>query len=182
MLLETEALRQSITRGDEHWEGLVAAAFHRLTRAEQKLAEHDAGVSEEWEDRNRTFHEALIAGCPSRWILHFQHILYQQSERYRRLSLFRQPIARDIHAEHQAIYDATLARDTTRATSILSEHILRTLDGIKHLPPDFFSKKKRRHVREVGESPASGLESRLEVKPKFIRHASAAPSNRAITT
>lgn len=144
VLLETEALRQSIALGDEAWEADLVAAFHRLSRAEQKLADHDANATEEWEKRNRAFHEALIAACPSRWIRHFQHILYQQSERYRRISLFRQPIARDIHAEHQSIFDATLARDATRATSILTEHILRTLDAVKRMPEDFFSKQGQR--------------------------------------
>lgn len=144
VLLETEALRQSIALGDEAWEADLVAAFHRLSRAEQKLADHDANATEEWEKRNRAFHEALIAACPSRWIRHFQHILYQQSERYRRISLFRQPIARDIHAEHQSIFDATLARDATRATSILTEHILRTLDAMKRMPEDFFSRQGQR--------------------------------------
>lgn len=139
VLLETEALRQSIALGDDVWEGNVVAAFHRLTRAEQKVAENEASNLEEWELRNRAFHEALIAACPSRWIRHFQNILYQQSERYRRISLFRRPIPRDVHAEHQAIFDATLARDAQRSTSILSEHILRTLDAVKQMPADFFS-------------------------------------------
>ncbi|THF61855.1 FCD domain-containing protein [Pseudothauera nasutitermitis] len=143
VLLESEALRQAIARGDEAWEADLVAAFHRLSRAEQKLADHDVSTTEEWETRNRAFHEALIAACPSRWIRHFQHILYQQSERYRRISLFRQPIARDIHAEHQAIFEATLARDATRAVSILSEHILRTLDAVKRMPADFFTHGKR---------------------------------------
>jgi GntR family transcriptional regulator, carbon starvation induced regulator len=141
VLLETEALRQSIALGGEEWEAAVVAAFHRLSRAEQRLADHDAAATEEWEIRNRAFHEALIAATPSRWTRHFQHILYQQSERYRRISLFRQPIARDLHAEHQALFDATLARDATRASSILTEHILRTLDAVKGMPADFFTSK-----------------------------------------
>ena len=36
-------------------------------------------------------------------------------------------------------FDATMARDATRATSILTEHILRTLDAVKRMPADFFS-------------------------------------------
>jgi DNA-binding GntR family transcriptional regulator len=139
VLLETEALRQSIAGGDEAWEAALVAAFHRLSRAEQRLATPDTASTEEWERRNRAFHEALIAACPSRWIRHFQHILYQQSERYRRISLFRQPAPRDVHAEHQALFDATLGRDPIRATAILSEHILRTLDTVKRLPVDFFA-------------------------------------------
>ncbi len=143
VLLETDALRQSIERGDDVWEAGLVAAFHRLTRAEQRLAEHEVDTQEEWEARNRAFHEALIAACPSRWIRHFQNILYQQSERYRRIALFRQTIPRDIHAEHQAIFEATLARDADRACAILAEHILRTLDAVRRMPEDFFSNGKR---------------------------------------
>ncbi|TAH40836.1 MAG: FCD domain-containing protein [Betaproteobacteria bacterium] len=139
VLLETEALRQSIARGDDAWEAALVAAFHRLTRAEQKLTDSDDSTTEDWEKCNHAFHEALIAATPSRWIRHFEQILYQQSERYRRISLFRQPITRDIHAEHHALFDAALARDAARASSILSEHILRTLDAVKRLPVDFFA-------------------------------------------
>ncbi|ATE59323.1 FCD domain-containing protein [Thauera sinica] len=140
VLLETEALRQSIARGNDAWEATLVAAFHRLTRAEQKLSDNDEATTEEWERCNRAFHEALIAASPSRWIRHFQQILYQQSERYRRVSLFKQPITRDIHSEHHALFDATLARDGARASSILSEHILRTLDAVKRLPLEFFTR------------------------------------------
>lgn len=147
ILLETQALRQSITFGGEDWEAGVVAAFHRLSRAEQKLGDHDTytqTAAEDWEKRNRSFHDALIAASPSRWIRHFQNILYQQSERYRRISLFRKPVPRDVHAEHQALFDAALARDADRAASILSDHILRTLDSVRLMPPDFFTAQIRR--------------------------------------
>lgn len=143
VLLETEALRQSINNGGEEWEAGVVAAFHRLSRAEQKLAQHDTSTTEEWERRNRAFHEALIAASPSNWIRHFQHILYQQSERYRRINLFRQPIPRDVHAEHQALFEAALERDAERAVRTLTDHILRTLEGVKLMPLDFFTGKTR---------------------------------------
>lgn len=142
ILLETEALRQSIALGGEDWEAGIVAAFHRLSRAEQKLGgqeDYAHTAAEDWEKRNRAFHDALIAASPSRWIRHFQNILYQQSERYRRISLFRRPIPRDVHAEHEALFDATLARDADRATAILAEHILRTLESVRHMPTDFFT-------------------------------------------
>lgn len=146
ILLETEALRQSIALGGEDWEAGVVAAFHRLSRAEQKLGDQDghAHAAADWEKRNRSFHDALIAASPSRWIRHFQNILYQQSERYRRISLFRKPVPRDVHAEHQALIDATLARDADRATTILAEHILRTLESVRQMPADFLSDPDRR--------------------------------------
>ena len=139
VLLETEALKQSIECGDDAWEANVVAAFHMLSRAETKLEEGNEGNREEWELRNQTFHEVLISASPSRWCRHFQNILYLQSERYRRLSLFRQPISRDVHSEHQAILDAVLARDVEAATSILTEHILRTLEAVRQIPSDVLS-------------------------------------------
>jgi GntR family carbon starvation induced transcriptional regulator len=137
VMLECEALRQSMERGDDAWEGELAAAFHRLSRAEEKLS--DGTAREEWEERNRVFHEVLIAACPSRWIKHFLSILYHQAERYRRLSLYRSPIPRDVHAEHAALFEATLARDTERATTIMADHIGMTLTALQNLPPEMFS-------------------------------------------
>lgn len=137
ILLETAALAQSIELGDEHWEAALVAAFHRLSRAGEKLGEDAQGSRDDWEQRNRAFHEALIAACPSRWIRHFQTLLYQQSERYRRLSLLRQPIPRDVHAEHQALVAAALARNAPEASRILGEHLQRTLDALRQLPADF---------------------------------------------
>ena len=48
-------------------------------------------------------------------------------------------MARDVHAEHQALVDFTLARDAERASAILSEHIARTLDAVRHMPTDFLN-------------------------------------------
>ncbi len=140
VLIETEALRQSIRLGDDAWEARVLGAFHLLTKAEDKLGEAADAAPNEWEVRNRVFHEVLISASPSRWLRHFQTILYHQSERYRRLSLFKQTIprtiSRDIHAEHQAILDTTLARQETEACRLLGDHISRTLEALRRLPPD----------------------------------------------
>lgn len=137
VMLECEALRQSIELGDDAWEGELLAAFHRLSKAEEKLI--DGSAREEWEERNRIFHEVLIAACPSRWIKHFLSILYHQAERYRRLSLHKNPIPRDVHAEHNALFEATLARDAKRATAIMAEHIGMTLTALRSLPPELFA-------------------------------------------
>ena len=51
VMLECEALRQSIAMGDDAWEGDLLAAFHRLTKAEEKLIGTDN--REEWEERNQ---------------------------------------------------------------------------------------------------------------------------------
>jgi DNA-binding GntR family transcriptional regulator len=69
-LIETEALRQSIARGDEAWESQIIATFYRLSKVEERLAEDPTGPLSEFEARNCEFHHALIAACPSRWLHH----------------------------------------------------------------------------------------------------------------
>ncbi len=141
--LETEALRQSIALGDDAWEADLASAFHLLTLAEDRLdsgkngkGDKTGNVSQfaQWEARNRAFHEVLIRACPSRWLHHFLAILYRQSERYRRLSITHRPVPRDVHEEHQAIFDACLARDADKAASLLAAHIRKTLEAVRELP------------------------------------------------
>lgn len=136
VMLECQALRQSIALGDEAWEAELLAAFHRLTRAEEKLT--DTASREEWEERNRIFHEVLIAACPSHWIKYFLAILYHQAERYRRLSLQHKAVPRDIHAEHDALFKATLARDADTACEILAQHIRFTYQSVARLPSETF--------------------------------------------
>lgn len=132
--LETEALRQSITLGDDAWEANLTSAFHLLSLAEERLASGGTEAFAQWEARNRAFHEVLIAACPSRWLHHFLAILYRQSERYRRLSITHQPVPRDVHEEHQAIFDACLARDAGKAAEYLAAHIRKTLEAVRELP------------------------------------------------
>lgn len=139
ILLECEALRQSMQNGDDVWESRVVAAFHRLDRTEKRLNGEPASHFDEWEDRNREFHQELISACTSTWIRHFLGILYRQAERYRRLAIVRKPIPRDVHGEHQAILNATLANDADTACRVLSEHISTTYEAMKHLPAELFN-------------------------------------------
>ena len=41
VMLESEALRQAIALGDEVWEGDLLAAFHLLSKAEERLADSE---------------------------------------------------------------------------------------------------------------------------------------------
>lgn len=138
ILLECQALRQSIEHGDDVWEGRLVAAFHTLSRAEARLHEDHGDRFDDWEARNREFHQALISACTSRWLHHFLAILYRQAERYRRLSVERKPIPRDVQAEHQAILDATLGRDPDTACRLLTQHIGTTFDAVRQLPATEF--------------------------------------------
>jgi DNA-binding GntR family transcriptional regulator len=135
ILLETEALRISIRNGTDDWEAGLMAAFHRLTKVEEKLNK-SAAEFRDWEKRNRSFHEALIAACDSRWLRYLIGILYRQSERYRCFALGSDG-KRNVHAEHQEIYDSVMDRDEKRASAALELHISTTLFVLRenqHLP------------------------------------------------
>jgi len=133
ILLEREAIRQSIAHGDDDWEAGVVSAFHILGRATRAFAQNrdDQAVFDEWERRHRAFHISLISAAPSEWMRYFLDLAYQQYERYRHMFL---AVAeefykdRDAEAEHAAIVEAVLARDADRAEKLVEEHLTRSID------------------------------------------------------
>jgi DNA-binding GntR family transcriptional regulator len=146
VMLEKQALKQSIENGNDKWEADVISAHHRLALAEQKLAigdiEQRSAQFSLWEERNAAFHAALVSACESRWILQFIGILYQQSERYRSIGVqYGTNLKRDLHAEHEALKDAALARDVHLCSEILAEHIGITYELFEKLPESVFSGK-----------------------------------------
>jgi len=140
VLLETNALRESIRNGDDEWEARLVAAFHKLSNSEERLDNHSN--VREWEARNRSFHEALIAACDSPWQRYLIGLLYRQSERYRHLAITRMAMPRDVHAEHAAIIEAALKRDAERASRALEQHIRLTFDSIRLLAPALSASQK----------------------------------------
>ncbi|MBC5763013.1 GntR family transcriptional regulator [Ramlibacter albus] len=127
VLLETEAVRDSILLGKDDWEANLVGAFHRLTRAEERLRTDPGGSFDEWEQCNRRFHEALTAACRSRWVQRMRLMLYQQSERYRRIAATQGPPPIEVHSEHTGIFEAALARNAETACALLTIHIHRAL-------------------------------------------------------
>jgi GntR family carbon starvation induced transcriptional regulator len=124
LTIEVEALRQSILHGTLQWEGRVVVARHSLERFEQSMTEPSPEIIMGWERANRAFHMALISGCPSRWLLRFTELLYDQSQRYRHRTQLRRAIPRmGLSTEHTAIVNATLAREAEAACAGLYAHI-----------------------------------------------------------
>ncbi len=122
--LECMALRESIRHGDEDWEVALMTAFQRLKNFEDKrwLAD-ELGA---WEQRHAVFHRSLISACDSPILMRFCEQLHGMADRYRRVLMSTHEPDRDVTQEHQAIYDAALARDAERATEVMREHIERT--------------------------------------------------------
>jgi len=131
VMLETEALRQSIRRGDDDWELALTASYERLTSTENT---GPGAVPLEWELRNKKFHEALISAYDSPWTKYLLAILYRHGERYRNIN-WRLTVAhvtdRNVHEEHEEIYLAAVNRQEARAALALEAHVRITHDIVK---------------------------------------------------
>jgi DNA-binding GntR family transcriptional regulator len=130
VMIESEALRRSIALGDADWEGQIAAAFHKLDRLERRVVQGEVPNPDEWEDRNREFHDSLVAAADSDWLLRLRTQLFDLTERYRRFG--REVLAANhsgrLSAEHRGMMEAALNRDAEEAVRLMTGHVLNTVD------------------------------------------------------
>ena len=114
--LESMALHDSIANGGRNWEENLVVVFHYLSRA-------DRSDPKLFEERHKNFHMALIQACESPILLKFCNQLYDLNVRYRFLAgTSKSYQQRDVDAEHQAILDAAIDRDTEEASRLLADH------------------------------------------------------------
>lgn len=130
IVIESEALKASIKSGDDTWAAGIVSALYALNIQAARTGE-EADI---WklEERHHTFHRALLSACNSPWTLDFFERLYAATERYRIPVLLAAalPAGRDVQAEHSALAEAALARDTAHATALLEQHYRRTVDSL----------------------------------------------------
>jgi GntR family carbon starvation induced transcriptional regulator len=133
--IENLCLASSIEQGGVEWETAIVAALHRLSRTPYSAPGDDRRLSEEWAAAHSAFHEALVSATGSIWLSRIRSSLYQQSERYRRLSVPVRVSKRDVEEEHRAISKAALGRQKARACELMREHLMMTMNIIiKGLP------------------------------------------------
>ena len=126
------AIRESIARGDAAWEERIVVAMHRLSRAAWLVDGDRSRPNPDARKAHRELHRALIGAVGSQWLLDFQDRLFDQTERYRFLSYHSESGAkRDTNAEHRALVEATLARDTSLAVRLTLDHIHRTAEFVQ---------------------------------------------------
>ena len=133
--IENLCLAEAIANGDVVWESQIVASLHHLSRLPERDPEDPARLSEQWVVAHAAFHLALVAACRNAVKMRVRASLYDQSERYRRLSVpARGPAKRDTLAEHRSIADAVLARDVPTATRLMAEHLNRTTEILLAAP------------------------------------------------
>ena len=111
------------------WWDVLEACKDRPYFAEPALAEVRRFLEDPvaWSAAHRQFHDALIVGCGSPWTLRLCRLLFDQSERYRALSV--QPARkkkRDVGSEHRELADAALARDADALCTLIDSHFRTT--------------------------------------------------------
>lgn len=128
--LECLALRRSIARSDAAWRTALKQAWLDLEAAPGYASGSDHRRHEIWSRMHGRFHSALVDACGLDWLMKFRTILYEQSERYRRLSRTIMRAERDTRSEHLAIFEATMRGDADLAAAEVARHFERTAEMI----------------------------------------------------
>jgi DNA-binding GntR family transcriptional regulator len=143
LLIETEALRDSMIHGGDAWEIDMVAQAHALALIEKRLEHSPVSLDNHWSDRHRAFHLSLYSGCTSPMLKEMVHLLFDRAERYRRYSASQRIQARAKNDEHTELLNCILSKNVNAAVDLLKKHIestqhsvieaLQKLNDIKHL-------------------------------------------------
>ncbi len=131
ILIECDALKVAIAKGGDDWAAGIVSSLYAL-KLQVDRRDQSANIWE-LEARHHGFHHALLSACASPWKLEFFEQLYAATERYRIPILIETSgqTGRDVQAEHAALAEATLDRDTDQATKLLQQHYRQTADFIQ---------------------------------------------------
>ncbi|BCH27761.1 FCD domain-containing protein [Mesorhizobium sp. L-8-3] len=129
VLVEREALRLSMLKGDDAWEASIIGTFHRMERIQQRLGSQYY-FDEEWSAVHAAFHLSLVRACNSPNLLQFREKLFERAHRYRRMSSQFRTRWREKDVQHRMIMDAVLIRDEARAVALIDRHIRETTENV----------------------------------------------------
>ncbi len=135
--IERLCLTKAIELGDANWEAEIVRSFHVMSRTPFPDPTDSRETTANWERCHRQFHYALVAACGSDWLLQFWNTLADQSERYRKLRLFRtgadKSRQRDAQRDHEMIMEAVIDRDVAASTDLMDAHLTKTENAISRL-------------------------------------------------
>ena len=128
--IEALCIRNAVAHADVEWEAGVVTALHRLARTPKRAEDDSARYNDAFGTANALFHAAVAATCRSPSLLQIREMLLFRQERYLWLSMPLAKVERDVHAEHEAIARAALARDAEATVEATASHLQRTADII----------------------------------------------------
>jgi GntR family carbon starvation induced transcriptional regulator len=121
-VIETEALRLSMVRGGDDWESEIVAALHVLLKAVAREGEHIREPDPAFDALHKRLHKAFIAACGSPRLIALQDSLYDQTYRYRRLTMPNIDSPDSFAEEHRQLAALVLRREPA-ACEAMSAHL-----------------------------------------------------------
>ncbi|MFC7501256.1 GntR family transcriptional regulator [Nocardioides sp. GCM10030258] len=136
LILDIQALEESMDSGGDEWEAASVASFYRLQKVEERLpANQPVVLDDEWSRLHKDFHMTLLSATSSPRLKQSCSSLFDQAERYRRFSASQRVQPRSKSGEHEAILNATINREREKAVDLLNRHISRTQHDISAIIP-----------------------------------------------
>jgi len=126
--MESAALVEAMEQGDDAWEAQIVSSLHMLTKLEKRQSKAPALLTEVGARLHKQFHFSLIAASPSVWRLRVVDVLYDHSERYRRLQTTHMPRGLTSAPEHEEIAAAVIGRRKRVAVKLMDAHLQRTAE------------------------------------------------------
>ena len=129
LVIELEALRRSIERGDDEWEAAILAALHRF----QKFVGRDPQAfwrgDFEYDRVHKRFHTALISACGLPRLIEMHEMLYDQRYSIRCVALNTIARARPLRLNeaHTRLAKLAVGREVDAACEELAKQIRSTL-------------------------------------------------------
>lgn len=127
---EQKALADSIVHRNRAWEERLVLSLHHLSRTPRSLEASSFVSNPDWEIAHKDFHAALIAQCPSRWLLRFCSDLRDHADRYRALAARQAYPRRNELDEHRMLMELSIDGRTEEALVTLAAHYNRTFELI----------------------------------------------------
>ncbi|MFC4242170.1 GntR family transcriptional regulator [Gryllotalpicola reticulitermitis] len=119
-LLDPYAARLAVPRMD-------GAAMDAMGRALEKLSGTIlAGDVDSYDADHHAFHFSIYNQCGNRWLIDVQQMLWENSQRYQRISTGIRGSAEDRVAEHRAIADACRLGDADAVSALVYKHLEHT--------------------------------------------------------
>ncbi|MDP9082755.1 MAG: FCD domain-containing protein [Pseudomonadota bacterium] len=126
VLVECEALTESIRNGDSEWRANVLRSYHRLDR----LSLEGSANAMAWMEAHGDFHASLVAGCASPMLCDLCRRLFDSALRYRRISMTQRTYGRDKSQQHRELMEAALTADPEAARRLIHDHVWETTRNV----------------------------------------------------
>ena len=126
--MEAAAVEEAMRFGDDAWEAQIVSTLHMLSKVEAREGRTPVLLTETGARLHKQFHFSLIAASPSVWRLRVIDVLYDHTERYRRLQTSHMHRGLNSVREHEEMAAVVIRRKKREAVKLMREHLHRTAE------------------------------------------------------